>query len=140
MSSINRVVLVGRVGRAPEPNRTTKSGKAVCELTVATSSKRGGEEVTQWHRVTLWDKTAEVAARYCTKGSLVGIEGRLTYETWEKDGQKHTTAKIVAEQLTLLGSKRTEDGDRPGFARAPAEYDAGDGKGSSVPDDDDIPF
>lgn len=140
MSSINRIIIVGRVGRDPEI-KTTKSGKSVCEVTVATSSKRGGEEETQWHRVTCWDKTAEIAGRYLSKGATVGIEGRLTYETWERDGQKHTTARIVCDQLTLMGGKKPDgQGDRPGFARAPKPYDSGDGRGKSTPDDDDIPF
>lgn len=98
---INTITLVGRLGRDPEL-KTTGSGKSVCNFSLATNAMK---DQTDWHNITCWEKTAEIANNYLKKGSLCGIEGRLTYESWEKDGVKHTKAVVIANRLTLIGGK-----------------------------------
>jgi single-strand DNA-binding protein len=110
--SVNKVIIIGNLGRDPELNHT-KSGTPVCNLSVATSSKKGGEEVTEWHRVTCWEKTAEHCAKYLSKGRQVYVEGRLQTRKWEKDGQDHYTTEIVAWSVQFLGSKGGSKSDDP---------------------------
>ena len=83
MSSLNKVILLGRVGKDPEV-RFTASGQAVCNFTMATSEKiKSGEERTEWHTISLFGKTAEIAGEYLTKGSQVLVEGRIQYRKWQ---------------------------------------------------------
>jgi single-strand DNA-binding protein len=117
MASYNRVVLVGNLTRDPEL-RYIASGTAVTELGMAMNDKRknaAGEwvEETTFVDVTLWARTAEVASEYLTKGSSVLIEGRLKYDTWEKDGQKHSKLRVVGERMQMLGG-RGGPGGAPG--------------------------
>lgn len=110
MPSFNRVILLGNVTR-PIELKHLQSGTAVCEVGLAINDKRKDnqgnwvEDVT-FVDVTLWGRTAEVAAEYLNKGSPVLIEGRLKLETWEKDGQKRSKLKVVGERLQLLGGKK----------------------------------
>ncbi len=136
MAGVNKVILVGNLGADPEI-RYTASGTAVCRLSIATSRRftdRQGnrQEETAWHRVDAWGKLAEICGQYLSKGRQVYIEGRLKYGSYEKDGVKHYTTDIIAENLQLLGG--TGQGNRaqepePGFG--PPE--------GGVPEDD-IPF
>lgn len=141
MSSINKVIVVGRVGRDAEV-RYAGNGNAVANLSVATSEswtdKGSGEkrEETEWHRVVLFGKSAEIAGRYATKGALVGVEGKLKTKKWtDKDGVEKYTTEILADRLQLLGGGAREDrsNDRPAEPqRKPTQ---------SVEDmSDDIPF
>lgn len=108
MSSVNRIFILGRLGKDPVI-RTTGTGKPVCNFSVATSEKRGTEEVTTWFDVVAWEKTAEICQRYLTKGSQVHIEGRVQVRDWEdKDGGKRRAWEVVADRVTLLGGKREE--------------------------------
>jgi len=115
MASVNKVMLLGNVGKDPEVRYTT-TGMAIANLSLATSSKRKdkntGEiiEETQWHRVQFFDRLAEIVGEYITKGSSIFIEGRLKYGSYEKDGVKHYTTDIVAEQMQMLGSKDKPQG------------------------------
>lgn len=109
--SVNKVILVGRVGRDPE-TRFTSSGQAVANLSVATDETfkdRTGERQkrTEWHRVVLWGKLAEIAQQYVKKGTLVYIEGRIQSRQWEdkRDGQKKTSFDIVANVMRMLSSR-----------------------------------
>lgn len=110
MASVNKVTLLGNVGRDPEI-RYLPSGKAVCNISLATSSRRKdkttGEtlEDTQWHRVVFYDKLAEVAGEYVKKGKPLYVEGRIHYGSYEKDGVKQNTVEIVATEMQLLGGK-----------------------------------
>ena len=108
MASFNKVVLVGNLTRDVEL-RHTPAGTAVAELGLAVNDrvKRNDEwtEEVNFFDVTLWGRTGEVAAEYLSKGSSVLIEGRLKYETWEKDGQKRSKVKIVGERMQMLGSR-----------------------------------
>lgn len=110
MSGVNRVILIGRLGRDPEL-KFTPAGKAVTNFTMATSETwkdDSGErqERTEWHKIQMWGKLAETAAKYLSKGSQVYIEGKLQTREWtDKDGQKKYTTEIVASSLVMLGGK-----------------------------------
>jgi single-strand DNA-binding protein len=90
----NEATLVGNVGRDPEI-RNTQTGKLVCNLSVATSSGSGDNKQTEWHRVVLWEKSAEIAQQYVRKGTLVMIRGMIRTRKWEKDGQDRYSTEIV---------------------------------------------
>ena len=138
-TGVNRVILVGHLGADPEM-RYTADGTAVCKFSLATSRKytgRDGQKVekTEWHRIVAWRKLAEICGQYLVKGKQVMIEGRIEYGSYEKEGVKHYTTDIVAENMQMLGGP----GDRvrepePPFAPpegAPLERGR---------EDDDIPF
>ncbi len=111
MASINKVILIGNLGRDPEV-RYTPSGAAVCNVSVATTrnwkDKNSGDKVeeTEWHRVVFYDRLAEIAGEYLKKGRSVYVEGRLKTRKWQdKDGKDNYTTEIVAEQMQLLGGR-----------------------------------
>lgn len=111
MASVNKVILIGNLGRDPEV-RYTPSGAAVCNISLATTrnwkSKDGGErqEETEWHRVVLYDRLAEIAGEYLKKGRPVYIEGRLKTRKWQdKEGKDTYTTEIIADQMQLLGGR-----------------------------------
>lgn len=109
MSSINKVILIGRLGKDPEV-RNLDNGNSVANFTVATSESykdKSGErkETTEWHNVVLWGKVAEIAQQYLHKGDQVYIEGKLTTRKWEKDGQTRYITEVVGNNLTMLSSK-----------------------------------
>ncbi|RDB37385.1 MAG: single-stranded DNA-binding protein [Spirobacillus cienkowskii] len=113
MSSVNKVILVGRLGQEPEL-RSTASGQQVCSLSLATSEtwvKDGNkEEKTEWHRVVLWEKRAEIAAKYLKKGRLVYIEGKLQTNSWvDQQGQKRYATQILANSLIFLKSANNKN-------------------------------
>ncbi|MGB7309890.1 MAG: single-stranded DNA-binding protein [Candidatus Acidiferrales bacterium] len=109
--SVNKAILVGRLGRDPE-TRYTSGGQAVANFTLATDETfkdRSGERQkrTEWHRIVLWGKLAEITQQYLKKGMLVYIEGRIQTRQWEdkRDGQKRTTTEIVANVMRMLTSR-----------------------------------
>jgi single-strand DNA-binding protein len=111
MASVNKVILVGNCGRDPEV-RYTANGNAMCSISIATSSRRkdkaSGESIedTQWHRVTFYDRLAEIAGEYLKKGRPVYVEGRLKYGKYtDKDGIERNTVDIVASEMQLLGGR-----------------------------------
>ena len=117
MGTVNRVILVGNLGRDAEL-RYTGGGAAVAKFSIATTETykgRDGEkkEETEWHRINLWGKSAETLAQYLTKGKQIYVEGRLKSRSWEgKDGQKHELTEVVAAELIMLGgSARASAGD-----------------------------
>jgi single-strand DNA-binding protein len=149
--SVNKVILVGNLGKDPELKHTS-GGTAVATMTVATNERfkdKSGEwqDRTEWHSVVLWQRLAEIAAEYLKKGRSVYVEGRLQTRSWEdKQGQKRYTTEIVASDLVLLGgggrsedgggrSSRTSDFDQS----APAEFDSSPARATEITDDD-IPF
>lgn len=106
MSSVNKIFLLGRLGKDPVI-RTTGTGKPVCNFSIATSEKRGAEEVTTWFDVVAWEKTAETCQKFLAKGSQVHIEGRVqTREYDAKDGTKRKAWEVVADRVTFVGAKR----------------------------------
>jgi single-strand DNA-binding protein len=160
--SVNKAILVGRLGRDPE-TRYTSGGQAVANFTLATDETfkdRAGERQkrTEWHRVVLWGKLAEIAQQYLKKGQLVYLEGRIQTRQWEdkRDGQKRTTTEIVGNVMRMLGSRADgaaagasagAGGGAPSHGRsADADFDmVGPGPEDSAPagpeiSDEDIPF
>jgi single-strand DNA-binding protein len=136
MAGVNKVILVGNLGADPEI-RYTAGGTAVCRLSIATSrrytDKQGNrQEETAWHRVDAWGKLAEICGQYLSKGRQVYIEGRLKYGSYEKDGVKHYTTDIIAENLQLLGG--------PGQGNRAQEPEPGFGPPEGGVPEDDIPF
>lgn len=105
MASVNKVILIGNLGADPETKFTTV-GKQVTEFRIATTFKWGDNEETEWHRIVTWDKTAEVAAKYLSKGNPVYVEGRIKTRSYDdKDGVKKYVTEVVADRLQLLGGK-----------------------------------
>ena len=115
MASYNRVILMGHLTRDPEL-RCTAGKKAGCDVGIAVNDryKKDDEwvETCDYIELTLWGRNAEVVNEYLTKGSPIHVEGKLRYESWEKDGQKRSRVKVNVDQLTLLGTKRADDGER----------------------------
>ena len=155
--SVNKVILVGRLGRDPE-TRYTSGGQAVANFSLATDESykdRSGERQkrTEWHKIVVWGKQAEIAQQYLKKGSLVFIEGRIQSREWQdKEGQKRTSFEIVATNFRMLGGRsdgmaagagatapagaaRGEDIDHA----SPAEEPMGGGPAPEISDED-IPF
>jgi single-strand DNA-binding protein len=160
--SVNKVILVGRLGRDPE-TRFTGGGQAVANFSVATDETykdKNGERQkrTEWHKIVVWGKQAEIAQQYLKKGSLIFIEGRIQSREWQdKEGQKRTSFEIVATNFRMLGGRG--DGAGAGASRAAAvggghdDFEGGGGGddfGASAPpsgggagpeiSDEDIPF
>jgi single-strand DNA-binding protein len=115
--SVNKIILVGNVGRDPDV-QTTAAGMKVAHVSLATSRKipRNGsfEDRTEWHRLTLWDRLAQLAEDYVRKGDRVYVEGRMEYDTFEKNGVTVPTADVQVRELVLLGGsngKGNGDGD-----------------------------
>jgi len=130
---INKVILVGNLGRDPE-TRYMPSGGAVTNVSIATSKgwkdRDSGEqkERTEWHRIVFFNKLAEIAGEYLKRGSKVYIEGELRTRDWEKDGQKHYTTEVVASEMQMLDSR----GDMGGGGSSSGGQDSGQGGGPSA--------
>lgn len=120
MGTINKVILVGRLGRDPE-DRTTAAGMRVSNFSLATDTYRSGngEKTTEWHRVVLFGKTAEQCSQYLRKGRLVCIEGSLQTRSWEKPpGEKRYFTDVIASRVTFLDSR---GGNSPAEGQAEEE-------------------
>jgi single-strand DNA-binding protein len=159
MASVNKVIIIGNLGRDPE-TRYMPDGGAITNISVATTDKwkdKNGEmqEKTEWHRVAFFGKLAEIAGEYLKKGSQVYVEGRLQTRKWQdKDGQDKYTTEIVANQMQMLGSRagsgagggRAEMADAGegasggGGGSRPASKPAGKSGGKFDDFEDDIPF
>lgn len=142
MSGVNKVILVGRLGADPEL-RYTSNGNPVATLSLATSEKwkdKEGQpqEKTEWHRVVLWSKLAELAGQYLNKGRQVYIEGKLQTRKWEdKDGQTRYTTEIVGNQMQFLGAASDSTSSASSGTNLPPDLGpAPDSAGT----EDDIPF
>ena len=143
---INKVILVGRLGKDPEV-RSTPGGQTVTKFTVATDEKftdKSGEkqERTEWHNIVAWARLAEICGQYLRKGSLVYIEGSIRTDSWEdkESGQKRYRTEIIAREMKMLDRKRDSDeGGGGGYgSRRPAAATAGGGP--SMEDEDEVPF
>ena len=153
MASVNKVILIGNLGRDPE-TRYMPDGGAVTNVSIATTESwkdKNGEkqEKTEWHRVAFFGKLAEIAGEYLKKGSQVYVEGRLQTRKWQdKDGQDKYTTEIIADRMQMLGSRqgmgggeRDSGGEREAVARPAAKPAAGKPAGTKFDDfEDDIPF
>lgn len=161
---VNKVILIGNLGRDPEI-RYTSDGVAIANVTIATTDfwndRNTGErqERTEWHRVVFFRKLAEIVEQYVKKGSKIYVEGRLQTRSWEQEGVKRYTTEVVANEMTMLDSRAGGEGGA--FeSRQPAQADAAGGTGAGGGDkpqpqaagaqgggssfdnfdDDDIPF
>jgi single-strand DNA-binding protein len=136
--SVNKVILVGRLGRDPE-TRFTGGGQAVANFSLATDETykdKNGERQkrTEWHKITVWGKQAEIAQQYLKKGSLVYVEGRIQTREWQdKEGQKRTSYDIVANNFRMLGGRA--DGAAAGASAGAAAHGGGFGGGRSADPD-----
>lgn len=139
MASVNKVILVGNLGRDPEI-RYTPDGSAICNVSIATTSswkdKNSGErrEETEWHKVVFYNRLAEVAGEYLKKGSQIYIEGKLHTRKWQdKDGKDRYTTEIIVNEMQMLGGKTDGESPRP-TQSAPANTGGGfDSFDSDVP-------
>ncbi|HCD53290.1 MAG TPA: single-stranded DNA-binding protein [Balneolaceae bacterium] len=152
MSSLNKVMLIGRLGQDPEV-RYTQSNTAVATMSIATSErfKDGNGELqerTEWHRVVAWGRLAEICQQYLNKGSLVYIEGPLQTRQWEdQQGQKRYTTEIKALQMTMLDSRSGSGNQNNGGGAQPQQNNQNQPMNSNVElnssfddMDDDLPF
>lgn len=146
MASVNKVILVGNLGRDPEVRRMP-SGDAMVNLSIATTDTwkdKGGErqEKTEWHRIVMFGRVAEVAGEYLKKGSQAYFEGRLQTRKWtDKEGQDKYTTEVVADRMQMLGSRSGSGGGSFSDSQASSKA-SGSGAFSGGLDDleDDIPF
>jgi len=136
MASVNKVILIGNLGRDPE-TRYLPNGDAVTSISVATTEtwkdKNGDkQEKTEWHRVSLFRRLGEIAGEYLKKGSQVYIEGRIEYREYEKDGQKRYSTDIIASEMKMLGSRQGsgEPADRDGGTDERPSRGGGGGAGT----------
>ena len=154
--SVNKVILIGNLGKDPEV-RASQSGGKVASLTLATSDSRMNkqtgqrEENTEWHRLVLFNSTAEIAEKYLKKGSKIFAEGRLQTRKWtDKENQERYTTEIVVDNFTMLDSKRDSEGGG-GYDQSPRENSGSSSNFSKpmgapkkisedAPFDDEIPF
>lgn len=142
MAGVNKVILVGNLGKDPEV-RHLENGRAVANFSLATSEtykNKQGERVTntEWHNIVLWSPIAEIAEKFLKKGNQVYIEGKLTSRSWDdQDGNKRYTTEVVGNNLTLLGTK--SDGDSGGSSNM---SQSSENEVTSIPQDDsdDLPF
>jgi single-strand DNA-binding protein len=146
VGSVNKVILVGNLGRDAEL-RYTPGGAAVATLNLATTEvwndkNQQRQEKTEWHRVVLWGKQAESLQEYLTKGKQIYVEGRLQTRQWDdKDGNKRYTTEIKADRITLLGGAGGGRGGGAGMDRGASHGPAGMDDAPMEPiTDDDIPF
>jgi single-strand DNA-binding protein len=149
---VNKVILIGNLGRDPEV-RSTPSGQPVASFTLATSRRwrdKSGQkqEQTEWHQIVVWGKQAEIAGQYLTKGKQIYLEGRLQTRSWDdrQTGEKRYRTEVVCDNFQMLGSRGGGGGDFEQGGAAPGggggSYDEGGfgGGGGGDLDDDDIPF
>ncbi len=146
MSGVNKVILVGRLGKDPEV-RHLENGATVANFSMATSEtykdKTTGErkEITEWHNIVLWRGLADVAAKYLHKGDMVYIEGKLRTRSWDKEGVTRYTTEVIGDNMTMLSPKSSGGGSSdyapssaPGSQGEPNDYK------SSSNSSDDLPF
>jgi len=143
-SGINKVILVGNLGQDPEV-KYTAGGAAVTTLSLATSESwkdkdtGSDQEKTEWHRVVLWRRLAEIAGEYLKKGSKVYIEGQLQTRKWEQDGQTRYTTEVVGRDMQFLDSRGSSSADSSSYENTNQDMSSQNLPDSGITDDD-IPF
>ena len=143
-SGINKVILVGNLGQDPEV-KYTAGGAAVTTISLATSESwkdkdtGSDQEKTEWHRVVLWRRLAEIAGEYLKKGSKVYIEGQLQTRKWEQDGQTRYTTEVVGRDMQLLDSRSSSSSDSSSYEDINQDMSSQNLPDSGITDDD-IPF
>ena len=146
MASVNKVILVGNLGRDPEL-RYTQGGQPVANFTLATNESwnkkdgSGREERTEWHRIVAWGRTAELCAQYLAKGRTVYIEGRLQTREWEnKEGQKQRTTEVVAQTVQFLSSGQGRGAQGGAGSSGGTSGGSGGFESEGPAPEDDVPF
>src|SRR5882672_4921539 len=132
MSGVNKVILVGRLGKDPDV-RNLENGATVANFTMATSEtykdKTTGDrkEVTEWHNIVLWRGLADIAAKYLHKGDMIYVEGKLRTRSWEKEGVTRYTTEIIGDNMTMLSTQRSGGGNNNnnGERTAAPQYNGG---------------
>ena len=145
--SVNRVILVGRLGKDPEI-RSTPSGTTVAKFTIATDERytdKAGEkqERTEWHNIVAWSKLAEICGQYLKKGKLVFIEGSLRTDSWDdkETGQKKYRTEIVAQNMQMLDKRGDDEGGAGGgYAGARSKSSSPQSPAADFVEDDEVPF
>ncbi len=143
-SGINKVILVGNLGQDPEV-KYTAGGAAVTTLSLATSESwkdkdtGSDQEKTEWHRVVLWRRLAEIAGEYLKKGSKVYIEGQLQTRKWEQDGQTRYTTEVIGRDMQFLDSRGSSSSDSSSYDDINQDMSSQNLPDSGITDDD-IPF
>jgi len=143
ISSMNKVILIGRLGADPEL-KYTPNGTAQAKLNLATSERwkdndGNNQEKTEWHRIITWRRQAEFAGEWLKKGQLVCVEGKLQTRSWEQEGQKKYMTEVVADNITMLGSKSEGSADKSPDAPE-NQGEPKEAPDSIEDDDDDLPF
>ncbi len=144
MAGVNKAILVGNLGRDPEL-RTTPNGQSVVNFTLATSetwTDKSGERVerTEWHRIVVWGKQAEIAGEYLRKGRQVWVEGSLQTREWtDREGNKRQTTEVRAQRFQMLGRAGDDAGAAPPQAQGERQTTSVAESGGGF-EDDDIPF
>lgn len=146
MAGVNKVILVGRLGKDPEV-RNLENGASVANFTMATSEtykdRVTGEkkEITDWHNIVLWRGLAEISQKYLHKGDMVYIEGKMRTRSWEKEGVTRYTTEVIADNMTMLSTQRSggggsssSEGGYSGTAKNQESFSA------DAPGTDDLPF
>jgi single-strand DNA-binding protein len=145
MSGVNKVILVGRLGKDPEV-RNLENGVTVVNFSMATSEaykdKTTGDrkEVTEWHNIVLWRGLADVAAKYLHKGDMVYIEGKLKTKSWEKEGVTRYTTEIIGDNMTMLSSKSAGAGGDYAKSTSSPDTSAPAPRPTADHTSDDLPF
>ena len=161
MAGLNKVMLIGRLGRDPEI-RYSQQGLAIVSFSMATSESwtdkntNDKQEKTEWHRIVAFGKAAEILEKYLSKGSQVYVEGRLQTSNYEKEGQTHYTTEIVVREFQFLGGRQDNQGGGGNYQNNSGGYQQnnntennnqfqnqtapGSGEGQTPIQDDDIPF
>lgn len=147
MAGVNKVILVGRLGKDPEV-RNLENGAAVANFTMATSEtykdRVTGEkkEITDWHNIVLWRGLAEISQKYLHKGDMVYIEGKMRTRSWEKEGVTRYTTEVIADNMTMLSTQRSGSGGGNNYSSEGGGY-----SGTAKPQEnfdasgtDDLPF
>ena len=146
MAGVNKVILVGRLGKDPEV-RNLENGASVANFTMATSEtykdRVTGEkkEITDWHNIVLWRGLAEIAQKYLHKGDMVYIEGKMRTRSWEKEGVTRYTTEVIADNMTMLSTQRSggsgNSSSEGGYSGTPKSQESFSADSSGT---DDLPF
>ena len=146
MASVNKVILVGRLGKDPEI-RSTPNGNNVAKFSLATDDRytdKSGEkqERTEWHNIVAWGKLAEICGQYLKKGKLIYIEGSIRTDSWDdkETGQKKYRTEIWANQMQMLDRKGDENSSSGGSYAGAARKSSSTGAATQVEEDDEVPF
>lgn len=137
--SINQVILMGRLTRDPEL-RTTPSGKSVCSFSLAVDKQFGQDDSADFFDITAWEKLGELVSQYLQKGRRCLVQGRLSYRTWEQDGQKRSKVEVIASDVTFLDGPSSDSSSAPAPAKKTTDKKSKKDDDVTIEDIDDKPI